>query len=41
MSNEYVTEKILTMLGDANMVEDVEKQKMLEESERYQTAGEE
>lgn len=41
LSSEYVTEKILTLLGDANMVEDVEKQKMLEESQRYGTAGEE
>lgn len=41
LSGEYVTEKVLTLFGDANMVEDVERQKMLEESQRYGTEGEE
>ena len=35
LSDQYVTKKILTILGDVDQVEDVMKQKLEEETERY------
>ena len=37
LSDQYVTEKLLTLLGDIDRVDEIMKQKLVEETSRYAT----
>ena len=39
LTDEYVTEKILTLLGDADMIDTVLQQKAQEQANRFTTVG--
>ena len=39
LTDEYVTEKILTLLGDADMIDTVLQQKAREQANRFTTVG--
>jgi hypothetical protein len=41
LDDEYITTKLLTLLGDADKVEDVMQRKMAEQADRYTDMGEE
>ena len=40
-SDEYVTEKVLTILGDIDRIEDVKAQRLREDTSRYETPEDE
>ena len=41
LSDEYVTEKVLTILGDIDRIKDVKAQRLREDTSRYETPKDE